>query len=76
MAAIEFVEYENTSAEFREVYDDIMATRKVDWINHFWKALALQPELLKRTWNGFKEVMVPEGLTHQNSMPHVRGQRG
>ena len=59
MATIEFVEYENASPEVREVYDDIMATRKVDWINNFWKALAVQPELLRRTWHGVKEVMLP-----------------
>ena len=27
----------------RAVYDDIMATRKTDWINNFWKALANDP---------------------------------
>jgi AhpD family alkylhydroperoxidase len=59
MATIEFVEYEDASPEVKEVYDDIMATRNVDWINNFWKALAVQPELLRRTWNGVKEVMAP-----------------
>ncbi len=59
MATIEFIEYEDASPEVRKVYDDIMATRKIDWINNFWKALAVQPELLRRTWNGVKEVMVP-----------------
>ena len=59
MATIDFVEYEDASPEVREVYEDIMATRKIDWVNNFWKALAVQPELLRRTWNGVKEVMVP-----------------
>ena len=59
MATVEFVEYEDASPEVRAVYDDIMATRKIDWINNFWKALAVQPELLRRTWNGVKEVMAP-----------------
>ena len=59
MATIDFVEYEDASPEVRKVYDDIMATRKINWVNNFWKALAVQPELLQRTWNGVKEVMVP-----------------
>ncbi len=59
MATIDFVEYEDASPVVREVYDDIMATRKIDWVNHFWKALAVQPELLRRTWYGVKEVMIP-----------------
>ena len=57
MATIEYIEYEDASPEVRRVYDDIMATRKIDWVNNFWKALAVQPDLLQRTWNGVKEVM-------------------
>ena len=60
MATIEFVEYENAIPEVREVYDDIMAMQKVHWINNYWKALSVKPELLRRTWNGIKEVMVFE----------------
>ena len=62
MTTIELVEYENASSEVREIYDDIMATRKIDWVNNFWKALAVQPELLRRTWNGVKEVMAPGAI--------------
>ena len=39
-----------------------MATRKSDWINNFWKVLAHDPALLKRTWNSLKEVMAPGAL--------------
>lgn len=59
MATIEYIEYEDASPEVRQVYDDIMATRKIDWVNNFWKALAVQPDLLQRTWNGVKDVMAP-----------------
>ncbi len=62
MATVEFIECEQASPEVREVYDDIMATRKIDWINNFWKALAAQPELLRRTWDGVKEVMSPGAI--------------
>jgi len=34
-----------------------MATRKIDWINNFWKAIAHDPALLKRTWESLKQVM-------------------
>lgn len=59
MATIELIAYEDASPRVRRVYDDIMTTRKIDWVNNFWKALAVQPELLERTWNGVKEVMTP-----------------
>lgn len=57
-----FVEYEDASPEVRAIYDDIMATRQVDWINNFWKALAQDPVALKRTWESLKEVMAPGAL--------------
>jgi AhpD family alkylhydroperoxidase len=61
MATVKLVEYAQASAEVRAVYDDIMATRKVDWINNFWKALANHPPTLRRTWESVKQVMAPGG---------------
>ena len=57
-----FVEYDVAGEEVRAVYDDIMATRGVDWINNFWKALAQDPATLKRTWESIKQVMAPGAL--------------
>jgi AhpD family alkylhydroperoxidase len=56
------IEYSDASPEVRAVYDDIMATRKVDWINNFWKAIAQDPATLKRTWESVKQVMAPGAL--------------
>ncbi len=56
------VEYQHASPDVRAVYDDIMATRKTDWINNFWKALANDPATLKRTWESIKEIMAPGAL--------------
>ena len=56
------IEYNDASPEVRAVYDDIMATRKVDWINNFWKALAHDPATLKRTWQDTKQLMAPGAL--------------
>jgi AhpD family alkylhydroperoxidase len=62
MATLGLVEYKDASPEVRAIYDDIMATRKVDWINNFWKALAHDPAALKRTWQSIKEIMAPGSL--------------
>lgn len=62
MATVTLVEYEDAPDEVRAVYDDIMATRKVTWINNFWKALANDPASLKRTWESLKQVMAPGAL--------------
>lgn len=56
------IEYEDAEPEVRAVYDDIMATRKSDWINNFWKVLAHDPATLKRTWKDIKQVMAPGAL--------------
>jgi AhpD family alkylhydroperoxidase len=62
MATLGLVEYGDASPEVRAVYDDIMATRKTDWINNFWKAIANDPATLKRTWKDIKQIMSPGAL--------------
>jgi AhpD family alkylhydroperoxidase len=62
MATLGLIEYRDAGPEVRAVYDDIMATRKTDWINNFWKALAHDPVTLRRTWQSVKEVMAPGAL--------------
>jgi len=62
MATMGLIEYQDASPEVRAVYDDIMATRKTDWINNFWKALARDPITLRRTWGSIKEIMAPGTL--------------
>ncbi|MBI4290655.1 MAG: carboxymuconolactone decarboxylase family protein [Betaproteobacteria bacterium] len=58
----ELVEYAAAPNEVKSVYDDIMKTRKVDWINNFWKALAVHPPTLRRIWGNIKLVMAPGAL--------------
>ncbi len=57
-----FIEYSDASPEVRAVYDDIMVTRKTNWINNFWKAIAHDPATLKRTWESIKQIMAPGAL--------------
>jgi AhpD family alkylhydroperoxidase len=62
MALVRIIEYAEASPEVKVVYDDIMKTREVDWVNNFWKALANDPALLKRIWAQVKQVMAPGAL--------------
>lgn len=52
------IEYRDAPPEVRLVYDDILETRRKDWINNFWKVIAHHPPTLKRVWEQIKEVMV------------------
>jgi AhpD family alkylhydroperoxidase len=45
----------------KAVFDDIRATRKSDFVNNFWRALANQVSLLERTWGSVKQVMIEPG---------------
>jgi len=62
MALVKLVEYAEAAPEVRAVYDDIMKTRNVDWVNNFWKALANDPAQLRRIWESVKQVMGPGAL--------------
>jgi AhpD family alkylhydroperoxidase len=56
------IEYATASAAVRAVFDDIKTTRNVADVNNFWKYLARDEALLKRTWESVKEVMAPGAL--------------
>lgn len=43
------------------IFADIRTVRGSDFVNNFWRGLANQPDVLERTWNGLKEVMIAPG---------------
>ena len=55
------IEYADAPPEVRAVFDDIKRSRKLDDVNNFWKYLANDPVLLRRTWDGVREVMAEGG---------------
>ncbi len=62
MATLGLIEYGDATPDVRAVYDDIMATRGVDRVNNFWKAIAHDPATLRRTWDAVKQTMAPGAL--------------
>lgn len=56
------IEYADASPEVRAVYDEIKTLRGVTDVNNFWKALAVHPPTLARTWDSLKQVMAPGAL--------------
>ncbi len=53
---------EDMSEAAHAVIADIKATRNTEFINNFWRVLANDPPLLRRTWESLKEVMGPGSL--------------
>lgn len=62
MPSVKPIKYADASPAMRAVYDDIMETRRIDWINNFWKVLANHPATPERTWESLKQVMAPGAL--------------
>ena len=58
MALVKMANYADASPEARAIFDDIMATRDTDYVNHIWRALAVHPPMLKRFWEQMKEIMI------------------
>ena len=61
MAVTKLLSDDELSPEAKAVFDDIRATRGSDFVNNIWRALAYDPPLLKRTWEGLKAVMTVPG---------------
>ena len=57
MATVRLIGDADAGPEVKAVFDDIRATRKTDFVNNIWRALANDPALLKSTWGEIKEVM-------------------
>jgi len=62
MALYRTVSPEVATGKVKEVYDDIMTTKKNDFIPNFWQALSNNPDHLAATWQKLKTVMQPGKL--------------
>jgi AhpD family alkylhydroperoxidase len=59
---VKLIEEAAASARVKAIYDDIKATKKIDRVPNFWRALAVHPENLERAWNQCKAIMQPGKL--------------
>lgn len=57
MAAVKPPVDPESDPRVKAVFDDIRATRKTDFVNNLWRALAFDPGLLERTWAEVKLLM-------------------
>jgi alkylhydroperoxidase family enzyme len=62
MALYRTVSEKEATGKVKRVYRDIMATKKIDFVPNFWKALAINPEHLEAAWLKLKAVMKPGKL--------------
>ena len=62
MSTVRVLEDHELAPEAAAVFADIRATRGTDFVNNFWRTLAHDPALLRRTWESLKQVMAPGAL--------------
>ena len=62
MTLLSTVSKEEATGKVKEVYEDIMATKGIDFVPKFWQALAHNPDHLEATWKKLKVVMKPGKL--------------
>lgn len=62
IATVRPVEYDASTGRVREIFDDILATKKIDFVPNIWKTLANYPPLLEETWQRLKRIMGPGRL--------------
>jgi len=62
MSLYRTVSEKEAKGKVRAVYEDIKATKKIDFVPNFWKALSINPDHLEATWQKLKTVMTPGKL--------------
>ena len=62
MATVKMVEYDDAEGDVKQIFDEIMKLREIDFVPNVWKTLAVHPPTLRRLWDGLREVMAPGRL--------------
>lgn len=62
MPTVNLVPEDSTDPIVAEVFADIKATKKIDFIPAIWRALATHPQHLQLCWTGLKVIMAPGKL--------------
>jgi uncharacterized peroxidase-related enzyme len=62
MPTVKLVDEASASPRVRAVFEDIKATKKIERVTNFWRALATNPEHLESVWRHMKSVMKPGKL--------------
>jgi AhpD family alkylhydroperoxidase len=59
-ATVRLVEEREAAGRTAEIFADIRATKNLDFVPNFWRALATNPALLEVVWTSLKRLMHPE----------------
>jgi uncharacterized peroxidase-related enzyme len=63
LATVRPVEESEATPRVASIFDDIKATKKIDFVPNFWRVLATNPDHLELTWSRLKAIMHPEAIS-------------
>jgi uncharacterized peroxidase-related enzyme len=61
-ATVRLVEESEAAGKVASIFADIRATKGIDFVPAFWRALATHPDHLEMVWSRLKAIMHPEAL--------------
>lgn len=61
-ATVRLVEESEAAGKVAAIFDDVKATKGLESVPAFWRALATNPDQLDLVWSRLKAVMHPESL--------------
>jgi len=67
-ATVRLVDENGASGRVRVIFDDIKATKGIDFVPHFWRALATSPDQLDLIWSRLKALMHPEAVGRESQL--------
>jgi AhpD family alkylhydroperoxidase len=70
-ATVRLVPEEMAAGKVAEVYRDVKATKKLDAVPNFWRALATNPDNLEMVWTRLKALMHPEAAGRKSPLDPV-----
>jgi len=72
-ATVRLIDPAGAGGKVREIFDDIMRTKQLDFVPNFWRALATNPDQLELVWRQLKTLMHPEAVGRQSRLdPQTR----
>ena len=73
MPLFPLIEDSAATGKVRAIFDDIKATKQIQRVPNFWRALAAHPEHLELVWSRAKAIMKDGKLTLLNQQPSGGG---
>ena len=62
VATVKPVEAAQATGKVAEIFADIQATKRIDFVPRLWRVLATCPDLLETVWTSLKRLMHPEAV--------------